>query len=284
MVSTYFRAWNRLGYRWNFPLARALPFMVFAFCRAMAGYHSFGATLKPDFSLYTSGGIHVYPSPLGTALGSVVGPNGFVLLAALASSALILFVSYHSVGLLPVVAATLLPLGWITFFAGVDSIAAAIFLFSWVQRSTWKGRVGLALACTLHFALAPVLALLLIRRFARRLSLALVLSVGALAIPLVFAAGYLLLATPFGGLWAHLSYPLSILLYTAVTAVTAGAAWQAVAVLPWVRVHGTALLYDGAAAFSAGCLEAGFQLHAQARYCLPGFLLLCTALREGSRE
>jgi hypothetical protein len=269
---------------WAFPVARAYPFAFFAFLRALYGWYGYRANISPDFGLYLRGGLHLYPSPLGVALGSFLGVSGLVLLSALAAAAVPLWVSRYSSGYVALACVTFLPLGWITFFAAIDWIAAALFLFAWCNRGSRVGKVGLCVACLLHFALVPVLLALAVRRYLSvRSSPALWGTFGLLLVPLVSASLLVLLVTPYGGIAGHFASPLRVVYYAVITAVVAGGAWQAVAILPWVRVHGSAFLADGVVAFAVGALEAGAQLHSQARYCFVGFVLLCSALRQVNR-
>ncbi len=265
---------------WGFVLRRAAPYSVFALLRALSGWEVWRANLSPDFYLYTHGGPRFYPSPLGTLLGSLAGVGGMVILSALAAAAIPVWVSYYSSGVLPLVAATFLPALWLTAFAGIDWIAVTIFLVAWCNREVRLGKVGLAVACLLHFALVPVLLAMLARRLGIRWGYATWLTFGFLTICSFIA----LLLTPYAGILAHLTHPHRVFWYALTTAVTAGLCWQAVSLLPGVEVHGNRFMSDGVLAFTAGALEAGVQLHSQVRYCVPGLLLLCLTLRERRRS
>jgi hypothetical protein len=93
--------------------------------------------LIPDTSLYTQGGIGLYPSPLGRAIG-LLGEPGLAAFNAAANVVLIYAIAgvARRMGGRPWVGALVFvvtPLSWWTMFAGVDTIAAALIVgaFAW---------------------------------------------------------------------------------------------------------------------------------------------------------
>ena len=157
--------------------------LAFAVTFLIAGAGSLFLTLgmglqhNPDATLYTSG-FSFFPSPLGTALGTLVGIEGLAIVQALvigaaATSLVALRVPLRSIAVAFPILIWIAPLG-------VDVIAGALFAWGW-----WRGRERWYwVAAGFHLS-----ALLLVVAVSRaRWIAALALAVGAT----------LLVATPYG--------------------------------------------------------------------------------------
>lgn len=88
------------------------------------------ASLEPDTGLYTQGGIGLYPSPLGRALGAL-GPSVFAWANVVACGLVVVLVAVLAsrAGGSPALAAVVAlvtPLAYWTIFSGVDCIAACL--------------------------------------------------------------------------------------------------------------------------------------------------------------
>lgn len=169
--------------------------------RAAVAYFMFGATLDPDTSLYAQGGVGLFPSPAGRLLG-VGGQPALALGNIAANVVLVLAVARMAaqLGGRPRFAAAvfvLCPLSWWTIFAGVDTIAAALLLASFVWMPYRWHLAGFGAAVAFHpAALLVVVAYLAIAR----LRLALWLVAGGLG---------LAIATPYRAMVLHLD-PLTV--------------------------------------------------------------------------
>lgn len=108
--------------------------VVFAtgFCGSLLLTLGLGLQDSPDVTLYTSG-ISFFPSPLGTALGTIAGAEGMAvvqaaLIGAVAVATVVLRVPLRCVAVALPVLIWLAPLG-------VDVMAATLFAWGW-----WRGR------------------------------------------------------------------------------------------------------------------------------------------------
>lgn len=125
--------------------------------------YAYGLPLEPDASYYT-GGIALFPSPLGTVLGTAGGYPGLTLLNAASAFAIILLVALLALelGSPPLVAQVLVllvvPVTWFWSW-GMDAPAVALLLAAAVLQlrghSSWA--VALAcLGCATHLAVLPL--------------------------------------------------------------------------------------------------------------------------------
>jgi|GEM_PF-4900358 len=235
--------------------AGVLLVAVLASLRAAAAWTFMHARLVPDFGLYVHGGTWFYPSPLGRLLGWSLGADGFAMLAAAASGALVVMVAElaRRRGGSPIAAAllmALLPLGWVTVFAGVDSIALAFFVAAllYTGRPRWA---LVAVAIGLHFQLAPFALLLP----------AWTLTAAAFA---CFAAVPVLLAgalSDYGPLFGRLLDPVAALPAFAIMLLILGA--QVAVLWPWLQARARV-----AAFVFVASAEGGLEHHVQVRYGL----------------
>jgi hypothetical protein len=108
--------------------------------------------LVPDVDLYLGSGIALYPSPLGTAVGSTLGYLGLAALHALAVGFLVVCVAHARPSRARLALAA--PLLWWVAPLGVDAIAAALVLAGVVLG--WRGL--LLLAGGFHLAALPIAA------------------------------------------------------------------------------------------------------------------------------
>jgi hypothetical protein len=219
---------------------------------------------EPDFGLYTQGGLGLFPSPLGRALGAAGAP-AFALLGAAAAGLAVLFVAQLAAahGTDPLRAAllfALLPLGWLTAAAGADSLGLAIFLGGLVLVRRGFGRRGvLAISAGVltHAQLAPFVLVSGVRW-----SRAALLTVVPIAIVCVVS----LLLTPYSGVVVQLGQP------AAVGAFLVAFVIGGLLVLAASPTTSSTWLAVGIAA-----AECGAQHHFQARYFLPAFALACAS-------
>ena len=117
-----------------------------------------GVRLVPDVGLYTDSGIALYPSPLGTLVGSLGGVYGLALVQAVACASLAggLYVYRPSLAALAIAG----PVLWWFFPLGVDAIAAVLLARALVLRPD----AGPWLAAGFHLAALPIAVALWSRR------------------------------------------------------------------------------------------------------------------------
>lgn len=225
--------------------------------RAAVGYLVFGATLTPDTGLYAAGGIGLFPSPFGRAIGNL-GEPGIAALNVVACVLLVVAVAQGAakVGGRPWLAALVVvacPLSWWTMFAGVDTIAAALIVAGFAHG---RGALPVQWFAAVLFHLQALLVVLSYLIVAHR-RLALWLAVGGLA---------LCLATPYRGLVLDLSP------FVATTSALVTVLVFALCMLPLFFSGRVALVMTVPAiaggALSAGlCASAAFETNM--RYMLP---------------
>lgn len=211
-----------------------------------------GVHLQPDFNLYVRGGIHLYPSPIGTAIGSL-GPRVLEVVSALCSA-----LSIALVGIIArqrrAVVASLSTFAAFAFLAGgVDSIAALLVLLGYAAASGRFRAPLLVVAALVHPAAAPFALLRL------RLRWALPLACGAIAA---------LVLTPYGGIFAG---GLASLVGVGGYALLA----FGLLVLPLVALLGGRCFTSWLplALLGIAALESGAEHHLQLRYGLPAVLV-----------
>jgi len=228
---------------------------VLASLRAAAGWTYLHAQLRPDFHLYVHGGTWYYPAPLGRLLGWALGADGFAMLAAVASGALVVLVAElaRRRGGSPIAAAllmALLPIGWVTFFAGVDSIALAFFLAALLYTGRLRWAL-VAVAVGLHLELAP-LALLL-----PSWTITAAVVAAFASVPVLLAGA----VSDYAPLFGRLLDPAAALSAFAVMLLLLAA--QVAVVWPWLQARARVAAF----AFVASA-EAGLEHHVQVRYGL----------------
>lgn len=149
-----------------------------------------GFVLVPDAALYIESGWSLYPSPLGTFLGFVLGSSGFIVLHSLAVVSVAVLLVAASPSRLPVLLS--LPVLWWLVPVGIQALGALVLVLGVLASRQRTARLLYALAPLLHAALLPSAALLL---------------GGWLAVGVGAAVGGVLLTTPYGAafpssLWA----------------------------------------------------------------------------------
>jgi len=194
-------------------LRRAFPLLILPAALAAAIYVS-GIPLWPDADYYL-GGVGLYPSPVGTLLGSAVGGGytGLGILNAAAGFAILLLVSLIALelGNRPLVAQGLVllmvPGGWFVGW-GMDAPAVALLLVAGLLELRGRHRWALAaaaLAGATHLAALPLaLSAILIAHGRRK-------SVVALVLALAAAGAALALATPYRAAFQVLHTPGALL-------------------------------------------------------------------------
>jgi hypothetical protein len=150
-----------------------LALLVLPIAIGVAAYH-FGIPLEPDASYYV-GGLSLFPSPLGTLLGTAGGYTGLALLNAFAAFAIIVLVGLiardlggHAV-LAQILALVIARGEWFTSW-GMDSPAVALLLAAALLHLRGRSRwaiVLIGLAAATHLAALP-LALGVLAMHARR--------------------------------------------------------------------------------------------------------------------
>ncbi len=211
----------------------------------------------PDFDLYTQGGLGIWPTIPGRALGAL-GPENFARLSIMAGALAVFIACARSRS--PVFAAlglVLSPASLYLAYAGIDPIGLLLFVVAAVGYRTLPIAVA---AATTHYALLPYVLLELYRRRPNPVVAATLLCV--LAVPVTVA----LTMTPYSGLvyglldWRVLPY--------SILGVGAGVALGG---LLWLFVIPTKRII---APFLVGGALCGVQTHVQARYLLPAVFLL----------
>ena len=172
-----------------------------------AEVYAFGSALEPDSTYFTSG-VALFPSPVGTVIGTVGGYRGLALVNAVAAAAIILLVALiaRELGNRPLVAQgialLLAPAGW-TKEWGMDSPALAILLGATLLYL--KGRYPLALAgvflaAATHLAALPLAVAAIVACSPRRRGLliggVLVCAGASLALVTPYRAGFNILSEP----------------------------------------------------------------------------------------
>jgi hypothetical protein len=161
-----------------------------------ANYH-FGIPIEPDASYYV-GGVALFPSPLGTLLGTAGGYSGLAVLNAAASFVVILSIGLiaRELGGQPLVAqavALLIARGeWFNTW-GMDSPGVALLLlaalFQFRGRSRWAV-VFIGLAAATHLAALPLAIGALLMHATRRSVMALVVGLTAAGTAVAYFTGY----------------------------------------------------------------------------------------------
>jgi hypothetical protein len=114
-----------------------------------------GFALQPDAALYVSSGVSLYPSPIGSSLGAVLGEEGFAALHACAVGA----VAFELVRARPSFAAlgVSLPVLWWVLPVGVHAVSTLGLLVAvrlWTSRGE-LAELGFAALAFLHLAALP---------------------------------------------------------------------------------------------------------------------------------
>jgi len=240
--------------------ALLLAGLVSAF--AAYGWH-LGAVMVPDFSLYTQGGLGLFPSPVGRLLGAL-GPDAFAVLSIGGAGLVVLSAAAlaRARGGDPgVAAACVLPGALWLGYAGIDPIALALLGFGLFLAK--PALVGLAAGA--HLSLVPFAVLELGRRstWPARYALAFV----------GLCAAFALALTPYQAiLWLWLD-------------------WQALPIAGAALLAGLALSLPGLLltrptglwlfALAVGVVESAAQVHVQARYLLPAVMLAGVGVPRG---
>lgn len=214
-----------------------------------------GATLDPDTELYAQGGVGLFPSPLGRVIGMGGIPaialanaaTNFVLVLGVARLAALHGGRPRLAALLVVVA----PLGLWSIFAGMDTIAAALIVWSLVTARRTRA------LCELAAVLAHPAALLVVVLARLRPSRASLLSASAAC-----ALGAIVcLATPYRAALLDLD-PLVVV----TSAIATAAVFAATFLLAWKLRPAIPAIAGGSLASG---LMAGAAWETNLRYLLP---------------
>lgn len=255
-------------------MIRLLVLVAAGLVTATATYGWFGQQLRmlPDFDLYTQGGLGLYPSPLGRAIGAL-GPDVFAFVSIASTAACVFAVAAMS--RTPALAAWLVvasPAALYLAYAGIDSIGLALLLLglsaelrssSGARRSSGpRSGVGarwVAAAALAHLSLVPFALVELLRRSTPAARLA--------ALGVAIPAALALAMTPYAPvLWLWMQWDS---LPAAALGAAAGLALSFPALLV-VRPPRYWLF-----AMFVGVVECALQVHLQARYFLPAALIAC---------
>jgi hypothetical protein len=213
--------------------------------------------LTPDVDLYVGSGFGLYPSPLGTLVGSTGGYIGLALVQALAVGLLAEVIARRRPAL-PVLLGAL-PVAWWLLPLGVDAIAAALLAVLVVMRSRSAGWG----AAGFHLAALPVVLM-----FARARVLVLGLLVGVVA----------LVVTPYGAALPDAAGSVAAGLPAALVVLGLGLLPVAVGAAFPARVFvgvAAVVVYATTAHVESG-ESFGLSVFAASRYALP--LVLCALL------
>jgi hypothetical protein len=227
-----------------------------------------GVVLVPDVSLYVGSGVGLYPSPLGTLVGSLAGVEGLAALHAAATAGLVVLALRARPSLRAV--AVSVPVLWWVVPLGVDVIAALLLVAGLVYGRRWASW----LAAGFHLAALP-LAIAAAAAGARRRLAALGLALGALGLAL----------TPYGAAVPGGMGSLLQALPAAAVVLALGLAPVGLgARLPLPALAGTAavVLYATAAHVESG-EPFGLSVFAASRYALPLAVCVLVAQRSDGR-
>lgn len=228
---------------------------MLAFLRGADGWRR-GLYLVPDFAAYTAGGLGLYPSPLGRALGAA-GSEGFALVSAVGFAGVVVAVSIAAnragrSGVFAAVLASVLAGSLYLAYAGIEAPSLALLLLGLGGVAPW---LFVPIAAGMHLSLAPF-ALLVLPRSTAAGRAALILLGMVVTAALVF--------TPYRGIVAEAS--LRAGLWGVVLGVFA--AFPAWLVCKFDRTVGFAALVGASECVATGAPDA--------RYFLPAALLLCS--------
>ncbi len=230
---------------------------VFAGLVAFSEWVNHNLRWEPDFSLYTQGGLGLYPSPIGRLLGSF-GITTFAIFSII-GSALVVFLVFRASGTVwSSVAIALSPVVLYLAHVGIDGIALAFYAAS--LAGIMPARM-LTIAALTHFSLVPFVALEVVR--SKRLSPLGKVVIAYFVVPCV---AMVLAVTPYGGVVSGLfdrDFPLAF-----VQGLGAGVIVAAPAILLF-RLRPSVVV-----GFVIGAFECGIQGHLQARYLLPAAIFL----------
>lgn len=227
--------------------------------RSAGGYFGDGLIMLPDFQLYTQGGLGLFPSPLGRALG-FFGPLPFALISIFAAGVCLFAVALAArrAGGSPALAALcffLSPASLYLAYAGIDSIGLALLLLAFAGvASYWL----LPAAALTHLSLLPFTMLRLPRSLAARASLTVVAGCAITSLAL----------TPYAGILTGLFHS------GAPEAMASGFLVGILLSLPALFFVGNRLPGPWVVALMIGVLECGLQHHLQARYLLPAAAII----------
>lgn len=230
-------------------------------------WQRFGYTMEPDFSLYTQGGLGLFPSPLGRALGAL-GAQPFAAASTVAAGAVVVLCALLARRLggsasLAALLAALIPATLYLGYTGIDPIGLAVLLAAILWHSSLLG----VTAALLHLSLAPF-ALLLLPRSTWPARFALVAFSGLLVA--------CLLLTPYSDIVYGLFNPDAL-----TAAALGGLAFLAIAAPALLLVQANRLVWLAATFGVAECVA---QHHLQARYLLPAAFLSCCGRRRDLRS
>ena len=177
-------------------LRRIAPMLVLPALVGAANYH-FGLPIEPDASYYV-GGVSLFPSPLGTLLGTAGGYSGLAVLNGAASFVVILLVGLiaRELGGQPLVAqavALLIARGeWFQTW-GMDSPGVALLLMAALLqlrgRSTWAV-IFIGLAAATHLATLPLALGALVMHATRRSVMAIAVGFAAAGAAVAYFTNY----------------------------------------------------------------------------------------------
>lgn len=221
--------------------------------RCWYGYFGEALIMQPDFSLYTQGGLGLFPSPIGRLLG-FAGSTTFALVSVLASGVCIIAIALAArrAGGSAALASGLFfvsPASLYLAYAGIDSIGLALLLLAFAGVGAyWL----LPVAALTHLSLAPFALLRLPRSLAAQAAFTVVIAASVAA----------LLLTPYAGILTGLLHE------GAPRAMASGLLVGVVLSSPaiWFVRSGSSYWLI---AMGIGVLECGLQHHLQARYFLP---------------
>ena len=214
-----------------------------------------GIAIQPDFDYYTQGGLGLFPSPIGRALGSL-GPHWFASMSIVASGVCVYAVARRAER--PTLAAWLFAVSPATLqqlsYAGIDPIGFALLLLAFAGIRPMSMAV---LAAMTHLTLIPFALL----QFARSGTRARWAGIGAVVA--IAALGFLF--TPYRGIVE------SNVGSTMLAAFVVGLAVGVLVSLPALLVVRPSRLW--LLAVVIGATECALVLHVQPRYLLPAAAL-----------
>jgi len=258
---------------------------VYVAC-ALAGLRSFvavaflGAVLEPDTGIYAQGGLGLFPSPVGRALGAF-GVVGLAVATVAASAALPWLAARIALQVggsptLAAVVALLTPLALWSIFVGVDALGAAFVLAGVLAHLRGRPTHAIAwaaLAAATHLATLPLVVLLVlvvVPRWRERLVV--------VAIFAAFAA-LVLAVTPYGGNLAVLDHPADIAKVGVLTVLLALLPYSVATKRLLRRTQLRPLLVALAAGTAAAAgFVGGLERQTNARYALPLVVLLAAVV------
>lgn len=222
--------------------------------RTGVAFFGHGNKLVPDFSLYTQGGVGLWPTPTGRFLG-MFGQTFFGGLSVVSAGAITFMIGLIARSWVPALLFAVYPLALWVDFASIDNVALAVFLLGVLVHPAFY-----AVGASLHLQLVPyAFAAIVMRGKKAACSIA-----AFLALITVIA----LLLTPYSALVYRLASPVPLVTHGFVEN---WSTWIMLTPLILLSTRRTLVLTSALLA----AFECGLQHHASPRYFMLTLALGC---------